>query len=197
MEAVKVDITRNKAAELHRQYKARLHYSDEMDEEIMRAYRLISEGKLIIKALESIKNAGLGDDGLPKLAIATADSKKVECRVRQNGSVRFDCRKVISWFRNEDVLDLRGRKVLRFPRGSFSVSRDRDGQALVPPCPLHLRPQRGIASYHILWEAEWERIPPRDPYLLRRIGKGDLWLVVAAWDLTEVERAALATRLTN
>lgn len=36
---------------------------------------------------------------------------------------------------------------------------------------------------------------PKDPYLLRRIGKGDMWLVVAAWDLTEVERAALATRL--
>jgi len=37
---------------------------------------------------------------------------------------------------------------------------------------------------------------PRDPYLLRRLGKGDLWLVVAAWDLTEVERAALQSRVT-
>jgi hypothetical protein len=31
--------------------------------------------------------------------------------------------------------------------------------------------------------------------LLRRIGKGDLWLVVASWNLTAVEKAALATRL--
>jgi hypothetical protein len=31
--------------------------------------------------------------------------------------------------------------------------------------------------------------------LLRRIGRADLWLVVAGWDLTEVERAALSTRL--
>jgi len=35
---------------------------------------------------------------------------------------------------------------------------------------------------------------PRDPMLLRRLG-GDLWLVVAHWDLTEVERAAMATRV--
>lgn len=44
---------------------------------------------------------------------------------------------------------------------------------------------------------QWQRVPPRDPFLLRRIGKADLWLVVAMWDLTEVERAALATRLSN
>ena len=30
---------------------------------------------------------------------------------------------------------------------------------------------------------------------LRRIGKADLWLVVAQWDLTEVEKAALSTRV--
>ena len=39
------------------------------------------------------------------------------------------------------------------------------------------------------------RTPPRDPYLLRRIGKADLWLVVASWELTEVEMAALSTRV--
>ncbi len=53
------------------------------------------------------------------------------------------------------------------------------------------------SNYHILWEAEWTKIVPRDPYLLRRIGQADLWLVVAAWNLTEVERAALSTRITN
>ena len=61
--------------------------------------------------------------------------------------------------------------------------------------PIHLRPKRGLANYHVLWEAEWTPSPPRDPFLLRRIGKADLWLVVAQWDLTEVERAALATRV--
>ena len=70
-----------------------------------------------------------------------------------------------------------------------------DHKAQLPLIPVHLRPKRGLENYHILWEAEWEPIPPRDPYLLRRIGKADLWLVVAHWDLTEVERAVLATRV--
>ena len=67
----------------------------------------------------------------------------------------------------------------------------------MPVIPVHLRPRRGLQNYHVLWEAEWERIPPRDPMLLRRIGRGDMSLVVAAWDLTEVERAALATRFSS
>ena len=39
--------------------------------------------------------------------------------------------------------------------------------------------------------------PPTIPdhTLLRRIGKADLWLVVAAWELTLVEQAALAARV--
>jgi hypothetical protein len=36
---------------------------------------------------------------------------------------------------------------------------------------------------------------PVDPFLLRRIGSADLWLVVASWELTAVEVAALATRV--
>ena len=66
---------------------------------------------------------------------------------------------------------------------------------MVPIVPLHLRPKRGLQNYYTLWEAEWGPIVPKDPMLLRPIGKGDMWLVVAAWDLTEVERAALSTRL--
>jgi hypothetical protein len=81
--------------------------------------------------------------------------------------------------------------------GSFPGSRTfrSNLRAIVPLIPAHLGPRRGLANYHILFEAEWTPVPPRDPLLLRRIGKADLWLVVAAWDLTEVERAALAARI--
>jgi hypothetical protein len=67
-------------------------------------------------------------------------------------------------------------------------------EAIVPIIPVHLRPKRGLANYHILWEAEWTKRYPVDPYLLRRLG-GDAWLVVAAWDLTDVERAVMSSRL--
>lgn len=64
----------------------------------------------------------------------------------------------------------------------------------VPIVPPPLRPRGALWRYHVLFEVEgWEAIPPRDPILLRRI-RGDLFAVVAVWDLTEVERMVLATR---
>jgi hypothetical protein len=54
-----------------------------------------------------------------------------------------------------------------------------------------------LAEYFIPWEVEqWanRRIssrPDRDPYLRKHIG-GDLYAVVAEWDLTELERMVMA-----
>ena len=88
------------------------------------------------------------------------------------------------------------REQIRLPPGSFPPREKHlgwgDVKTMVPTVPIHLRPKRGLANYHVLWEAEWARIPPIDPMLLRRIGKADMWL--AAWD-PEVERAALAGRM--
>ncbi len=64
----------------------------------------------------------------------------------------------------------------------------------MPIIPVHLRPKRGLVNYHILWEAEWTKTYPADPYLLRRFG-GDAWLVVAGWELTDVERAVMSQRV--
>jgi hypothetical protein len=38
-------------------------------------------------------------------------------------------------------------------------------------------------------------VPPVDPLLVRRLGEADLWVVCGAWDLTEVERTVLASRV--
>jgi hypothetical protein len=83
-----------------------------------------------------------------------------------------------------------------FPAKSFPGNTSwRNAEAIVPIVPLGERPKRALANYHILWEAEWTKAVPIDPFLLRRIGKSDMWLVLAMWDLTEVERAALTARL--
>ena len=88
-------------------------------------------------------------------------------------------------------------KRFAFPAGTFSgaASDKWRYRAITPMIPAYLRPRHALDNYHILWEADWHAIP-RDPYLLRRIGDADLWLVLAAWDLTEVERAAMASRIT-
>lgn len=191
METQRIIVDREEARDLYQSYKKHLHYSTPLDQEIMRAYQLIAQGRLVIKAIESIAKAGLGDDGFPKLAIARADAPKVFLSASGDGSATMSDR--TSWRTPNNASFNR---VVKFPAGTFpGITWKRDGEALLPLIPVHLRPKRGMANYHVLWEAEWRPVPPKDPFLLRRIGKADMWLVVAAWDLTEVERTALAARI--
>lgn len=185
MNVERIALDKHKARELYREYKKHQHYSEPIDAEIQRTYKMLAQGRTVIKALESIKVAGLNAQGLPKLAIVRADHKHVDLVMRENGSAHMDA--------PGNHRGARG-QIFSWPEGSFPQPKWKRAKAATPIIPIHLRPKRGLANYHVLWEAEWEPVPPRDPYLLRRLG-GDMWLVVAAWNLTEVERAAMATRL--
>jgi hypothetical protein len=191
METMTVKIDREKARDLYRAYLTHQNYEKPIDEEIRRTYRLIAAGRMVIQAMESVRLAGVGDDGWPKLAIARADQKVQTVAIRSDGSARM--RRAERLWRSSRAIDLD----FDWPAGSFPPRQRRfdNGEALVPLVPLPLRPKRGLENYHVLWEADWRRAVPQDPLLLRRLGKGDLWLVLAQWDLTEVERAALATRV--
>lgn len=203
MDATVLKMERSEARELYEKYRASLHFGEEIDREVARAYRLLAQGKLIIKAFESVRTAGLNEDGLPKLAILHADAKSCHLTLYRDGAARFE---PVRWARAKST-------ILGFPSGTFAPpetsfplvrpwrsgelpgrSSTHEAQAVVPIVPLHMRPKHALSNYHILWEADWHAVP-RDPYLLRRLGKGDLWLVVAMWDLTEVERAALQARV--
>lgn len=192
MEVQKIYIDQREARELWRAYQKHTHWSKPIDEEIRRAYKQIAQGRTVIQAIESIKQAGLSENGCPRLAIVRADAEKCYFTRQHSGAARFSA--VNGWRMNHWH-----RHHIELPQGTFPPGTWRDhwnaAEAIVPLVPVHLRPKRGLANYHILWEAEWTRIVPRDPMLLRRLGKGDLWLVVAAWDLTEVEQAALAARV--
>jgi len=69
--------------------------------------------------------------------------------------------------------------------------------ATIPIIPPRFRPKYDLKGYHLLWEAVWHRTKtaraPRDPALLKRIG-GDLFAVLAIWDLTPLEMAVLEMR---
>lgn len=187
MEVSRIEVDREKALKLFKEYEKHKHYSTPIDQEIMKLYELISQGKVVIQALASIAKAGVGDDGFPKLAIARADEKKIQCSVWTDGSCEM-----------APPGGVRARaRFFSWPRETFATKKDRAWRstAIVPPAPLHMRPRYKLSNYHTLWEAEWGDIVPHDPMLLRRIGKGDTWLVLAHWDLTEVERAVLTSRL--
>jgi hypothetical protein len=73
-------------------------------------------------------------------------------------------------------------------------------QSMVPIVPPRHRPAVAttLASYLVLWEVDtwtWASppLPPGDPALLRHVG-GDIYAVLATWDLTELERLVLAGR---
>lgn len=173
------------ARELWRKYQSHRAHQAPHDAEIAAIYKRIAQGKTVIRALESIRTAGLNEHGMPKLAIARADQTQCVLRTRGADSVVFECER---WARRNQTKNI--------PLDWHAHGIQKDGQAFVPIIPVHLRPKRGLANYHILWEAEWTKRYPVDPYLLRRFG-GDAWLVVAAWDLTDVERAVMSSRLNS
>jgi len=189
VEALKMDP--DKARELYERY---VEHRDQMrpeDHEIAAIYKKIAEGKTVIRALESIRAAGVFESGLPKLAICPAHM--AECWFSWSGSgentrVRFG---------KQHVHERERKGVVRMPWPNFkdpNAGSRWTWCAQVPLVPVHLRPKHSLENYHILWEAEWTKRYPVDPYLLRRFG-GDAWLVVAAWDLTPVERAVMEQRL--
>jgi hypothetical protein len=202
MQTLSVDLDRHKARSLFREYRKHLHWSAPIDRECMRAYQHLALGRLVIQALESVKAAGVkvegADFGLPELALCRADAVSCVATINHDGSAVMSADDARPRHRRRDWTPINSRSILSWPAGSFPVLPDRRrwrATALVPIPPLHLRPKRGLANYHILWEPIWSPAPPSDPLLLRRIGQGDLWLVCAQWDLTAVEKAALATRV--
>jgi hypothetical protein len=190
MHTESIELDRVKARELWRDYRKHQHWSEPIDQDVMRGYQAIAQGKVVIRALESIRTAGLDAKGLPLLAIARGDAAQCWCMVHRDGDVTFATQRERLYYARED-----SRQVIKLQRGTFARGSSVSGASLVPQIPLPLRPKRGLANYHVLFEADWTLAPPIDPMLLRRIGKTDLWVVCAAWELTPIEAAALAARL--
>lgn len=194
MQTQRIELEPKRARELWRDYRKHQHWSEPIDQEVMRIYQALAQGKLVIKALESITAAGLNAESLPKLAIARADAQFCWLHAEENGAAVFATdERALTW----QAERMRRRRVA-LPRGSFNppIARNRwRPRAIVPQVPLPLRPKRGLENYHVLWEAEWTLVPPVDPMLLRRVGEADLWIVCAVWNLTEVERMALSARV--
>src|ERR1700756_956299 len=122
MDVQNVVMTRSEARDLYRKYKDHKHYSTPVDREVQRCYQLLAQGRLVIKALESIKVAWLNAQGLPKLAIAPADAKQVECRVAANGSMTLDARGSRSYRSMDSQNLIAQRAYFNFPASTFPAA---------------------------------------------------------------------------
>ena len=195
MDVETIQMNRKEAREAFLAYRsAAADRGTSEDAQIMQGYRLLAQGRTLLNLVETMRTAGVDDKGLPKLAIARADARWCFLTTSTDGSAEFGS--------DDRPWRLRGRaqgRMIHVPPGTFPQYRwdeDRPGraQALVPLVPLPLRPKGMLTGYHILREAEWQEIVPQDPFLLRHIA-GDLYAVVAAWDLTDLERSVIAARL--
>lgn len=159
-------------------------------------YRALERGTPLIDPFKAIREAGWDENGMPRLAMMRANRKRVTCfasswQLRFDGSrwpTREDSRGWAgNWRQRSDLhlcVDVDG-----MPRRDMGATR---GTAIVPSIPADVYPERGHGTpkdWFILWEADWVAAPV-DPMLLKRIG-GNLYAVLAQWDLTELERAIL------
>ena len=169
------------------------HERNAEDEAIAAAYRAAARGLPVISLSAAITAGGWFDNGLPRIAIARADANR--CQVQWfSWPTRLTYSDEHATGRNTTALV--GDSTINVPMAAMPAGRQvYRGTTVVPPVPPRHRPKRGrIGRYHILWEVEeWTPTPPYDPALLRHI-RGDLWAVLATWDLTEIERHVLAQR---
>lgn len=160
--------------------------------QLARAYKAMTEGRPLLSLSRSMEAAGRFYDGRPRLAIARADRPEVYFWQAAKAPVgRFITAQ------NRSVWSGRRYPTLDISVRMDEIDRSVDGYALVPQVPPEVRPATGqLRDWFILWEVEeWYEQPqhmtaPTDPFLLRHIG-GDLYEVLAEWDLTEVEKMVL------
>ena len=196
MEVNTVTMEPEAAAQAFKEYRAAfMAERNRIDGELMRGYKTLAEGKTLISLTDAIEKGGLDASGRPNLAVARADEPDIQMRIMGDGEVRFR-----SWRHPRSAdhnFNLPAGHLPAPPRLHNETWREAwfgEWQAATPFIPPQYRPPLKLDNYHLLWEAEWRQArgpQRRDPMLLRRVG-GDLFAVVAAWDLTEIEKLVLA-----
>lgn len=156
--------------------------------DLVKAYSQLKSGRKLIDIFKVIQKGGRHNNCHPCLAIAKASAKKVTCTYWTDGRVRF-----------EDN-ETRWNKSITLPNclPSFTFEDAQPWQnnlrleAPVPLIPPGILPEKLTSDYYILWEVdEWKMVPPTDPWLLKRVTER-LFVVLAGWDLTELEKSVMA-----
>lgn len=179
------------AAKWHEYAQAFKKTRDPIYGDLKKVYNQIKNGNVVIDIFTAIQGGGVREGNQPNLAIAKAVGKKVFCRYYGDGSVNF-CNG------DEWKRPMKADVVLKKCLPAWNKKWDGASvrlQAPVPIIPPRLRPAILTDDYYILWEVDtWTPLPSRDPYLLKRI-TSNLFVVCAAWDLTDIEMAVMAGRV--
>lgn len=199
--------TRIQAAQKWREYVAaeKIYRKPEYTD-LRKVYNQIKQGRKVIDIFKVIQKGGIHNTHHPKLAIAKIDTKKLWCRYWPDGSVSFlnqgnwnnssagnttisdvVLKNCLPQYIRDKVIHAEGSSTWRPSFLQLS--------APVPPVPPQYMPKIVTDDYYILWEVdEWKMTPPTDPWLLKRITK-TLFVVLAGWDLTELEKSVMHGRM--
>jgi hypothetical protein len=205
-----IEMEKGKAQEAYDEYRQAVkERHDEEDRKIARAYKALTKGTPLLRLPEVMRLGGTTtrrarrEDGrdilLPKLAVARADGEFAWTNgITTEGALLIQGKREIGHSNQTHRIDL--------PAGTFDNPGYRPAwrswggtatfNAMIPVVPPSLRPKHSLRNYHLLFEADWREAlgpPPGDPALLKHIG-GDLYALVAVWDLSPVEQAVLAGR---
>lgn len=195
MDLQTIEMPTKEAHEKFKEYRAavKARHSEE-DAAIMKGYKALSVGKRLLELRPAIIRGGFDHNGLPRLAVTRSDAERCWIRIHPDG--RFAFSPDADWYRT------RHKHRFTFSEGSAPQVERRAGfweefQSTVPLVPAGLRPRGSLSRYFTLFEVEqWTKTrppAPRDPALLRHLA-GDLYVVVATWNLTSLERAILGAR---
>jgi hypothetical protein len=171
------------------------------DKAILMGYAALAAGKVLIDLPAVFRACPVDEQGRPKLAAARAHWRWCHLHrgCRRDCPPRFTRDDYPSWFGRtawHRVLDMPLPRAALPPDGDYRDPRGKTIRALVPLIPPSIRPTRALSRFVILFEPEWEPVPPADPMLLRHL-HGGLYVVLSAWNLSPLERAVLAGRLTE
>lgn len=181
-------------------------------EQCLKGYEALAAGKKLIQLDAAIRGAGFFPNDLPKLAIARADRTQVYFRWANNKTtVTYDAHHKAPY----SAVGRRSPTLIRtidFQRTHdqwHTVGGERrwrlnlEAYSQVPLLPAEQRPYCGqLRDWFILWEVEkWFAVrdqvePDRDPLLLEHVA-GQLYAVLAEWELTDLERAVMAGALSG
>jgi len=209
MKIEKFAMRKKTAYNLWKEYKqaCKNNPKDAFLQDMKKVYNQLKSGRKVIDIYEVFRRSGFNKKYEPRIAIAQADCSQIRCRMKNNGDFcevafmksfgRYEYTKITD-ITIASQLEIFTKMPNEFTdkdwRGQFNGS-EKDLMAIVPKIPASIRPIGNLNRYYILWEIrKWKPIPPKDPYLLRRITR-NMFVIVAGWELTELERAVMKGRV--
>lgn len=200
MDAQTITMPAEEAKERLKAYRRQLHRKADAEfEAIAAGYEELAKGRRLIDVETALQACPRDAKGRPRLAIARSDRREVRYW-RRTGEDVFGADAFASAWSNAGRGSSSLRRRFRVPLPSSQPSIE-DGYAmvpLVPPDALEAAGNPSLRKCYTLWEVEqWQEktrvLPDRDPFLMQHLG-GPLYVVLAEWNLTDLERAVMTGR---